>query len=59
MVSTLTPSHDIFSRASARGMTALARLARAFQAAATGSAANGPDVGISAGIAVPIKLEGN
>lgn len=54
-----TASHEIVSRAFARGMTPLARHARASQAAATGSAATGPAVGTTTAIAVPIKMEGN
>lgn len=45
MYAPASPAHDTFSRASARGMTLLARHARAFQAAATDSAATGPVVG--------------
>ena len=45
MYSRLSLSQEIFSRASARGSTALARLARAFQAAAPFRDATGPVVG--------------
>ncbi len=59
MMSYCAPADDLISRATARGLTPLARLARAFQAAATGSAATGPAVGTTTAIAVPIKMEGN
>lgn len=59
MVSCLTSIHEFYSRASARGLTPLARKMCASQAAATGSVATGPAVGITTAIAVPIKMEGN
>ena len=59
MMSFFPTIHPIFSRASARGSTPLAQMMCAFPAAATGSAATGPAVGITTAIAVPIKMEGN
>ncbi len=59
MFAFLSLTHTDSSRASVPGTTPLARLARASNAAATGFAANGPAVGITAAIAVPIKMEGN
>jgi len=45
MYASISPSSEIFSRASARGIIFLARLARAFQAAALFHDATGPVVG--------------
>ena len=59
MMSCLATIHEFSSRAIVRGMTPLARMMCASQAAATGSVATGPAVGITTAIAVPIKMEGN